>query len=95
MPCTLHMKKYEQVIYIVVLTSACVVNAVNLLATLGALKARSIFTPLPRWSPLMFADMIHEASAIKGCNESFGAFMRTVKQIRTGGVQCVHLYCLG
>ncbi|CAM9147713.1 unnamed protein product [Sphacelaria rigidula] len=50
-----------KVIYVIVLTSACLVNAVNLLATLGALKARSIFTPSPRWSPLIFAEMIHEA----------------------------------
>ncbi|CAM9257536.1 unnamed protein product, partial [Sphacelaria rigidula] len=59
-----------KVIYIVVLTSACVVNAVNLLATLGALKARSIFTPMPRWSPLIFAEMIHEASAEEAFREA-------------------------
>lgn len=52
-----------QVVYIVVLASACTVNAVNILATLGALKSRSIFTPAPRWSPLIFAEMVHEASA--------------------------------
>ena len=51
-----------QVIYIVVLSSACTVNVVNLLATLGALKARTIFTPAPKWSPLAYVEMVHEAS---------------------------------
>ncbi|CAM9812351.1 unnamed protein product [Ascophyllum nodosum] len=50
-----------KVIYIVVLSSACTVNVVNLLATLGALKARTIFTPAPKWSPLAYVEMVHEA----------------------------------
>eukprot|EP00903_Cladosiphon_okamuranus_P016395 g15119.t1 len=50
-----------QVIYVVALTAACLVNGVNILATLASLKARKIFTPDGKWSPLSFMKLTHEA----------------------------------
>lgn len=49
-----------QVIYVVVLTAACVVNAVNMLSTITALIGRQIFTPEAKWSPLSFMKLTHE-----------------------------------
>lgn len=42
------------------LTAACLVNAVNILATLSLLKARHIFTPEGKWSPLSYMKLTHE-----------------------------------
>ncbi|CAN0496330.1 unnamed protein product, partial [Laminaria digitata] len=49
-----------KVIYVVTLTAACLVNAVNMLSTLAALKGKNIFTPLGKWSPLSFMKLTHE-----------------------------------
>lgn len=51
-----------KVIYVISLAAACVVNAVNMLFTLGALKAQKIFTPGAKWSPLSFVVLTHEVS---------------------------------
>lgn len=51
-----------KVIYVIALAAACVVNAVNMLFTLGALKAKKIFTPGAKWSPLSFVVLTHEVS---------------------------------
>lgn len=51
---------FTKVIYAVTLTAACLVNAVNILATLVSLKARKIFTPDGKWSPLSFMKLTHE-----------------------------------
>ena len=53
----------SKVIYVVALAIACLVNTVNMLSTLGALKGKSIFTPLGKWSPLSFMKLTHEASS--------------------------------
>eukprot|EP00903_Cladosiphon_okamuranus_P016305 g15037.t1 len=50
-----------QVIYVVALTAACLVNAVNMLSTITALIGRQIFTPEAKWSPLSFMKLTHEA----------------------------------
>eukprot|EP00752_Nemacystus_decipiens_P012458 g11037.t1 len=50
-----------QVIYVVALTAACVLNAVNMLSTITALIGRQIFTPEAKWSPLSFMKLTHEA----------------------------------
>lgn len=44
------------------LAAACLVNAVNILATLASLKARKIFTPDGKWSPLSFMKLTHEVN---------------------------------
>ncbi|CAM9116416.1 unnamed protein product, partial [Laminaria digitata] len=50
-----------RVIYVVALTAACVVNAVNMLFTLGAFKAKKLFIPAEKWSPLSFVVLTHQA----------------------------------
>lgn len=57
-PCVL------QVIYVVALTAACVVNAVNMLSTITALIGRQIFTPEAKWSPLSFMKLTHEVRLV-------------------------------
>jgi len=47
-------------IYVVLLAVACLVNAANLMATLASLKARHLFTPEGKWSPLSFMKLTHE-----------------------------------
>lgn len=47
-------------IYVVALTAACFVNAVNMLSTITALIGRKIFTPEGKWSPLSFMKLTHE-----------------------------------
>ena len=54
---------FTKVIYVVALSAACLVNAVNIPATLAALKARKIFTPAGKWSPLSFMKLTHEVRA--------------------------------
>lgn len=46
----------------VVLSAACVVSAVNMLYTLGALKSKKLFIPAGKWSPLSFVMLTHQAS---------------------------------
>lgn len=43
------------------MTAACLVNGVAFLATLASLKARKVFTPEGKWSPLSFMKLTHEA----------------------------------
>ena len=47
----------------VALTTACLVNTVNMLFTLAALKGKHIFTPFGKWSPLSFMKLTHEVPA--------------------------------
>lgn len=54
------VSSFPQVIYVVALTAACMVNAVNLLSTITALIGRQIFTPEGKWSPLSFMKLTHE-----------------------------------
>lgn len=56
-------RQQTKVIYVVTLAAACVVNAVNVLFTLAALKAKEIFTPRVKWSPLSFVALTHEVSS--------------------------------
>lgn len=49
------------------LAAACVVNAVCGLSTLGSLKARHIFNPLAKWSPLSFMKLTHEVICCSTC----------------------------
>lgn len=44
------------------LTAACLVNAVNAISTLASLKARHIFTPEGKWSPLSYMKLTHEVN---------------------------------
>lgn len=50
-----------QVLYVVTLSVATVVNVVNALYTLAALKAKRLFTPGVKWSPLSFVALTHTA----------------------------------
>lgn len=56
-----------QVIYVVTLTVACVVTAVNALATITALIGRKIFTPEGKWSPMSFMKLTHEVRFVCVC----------------------------
>ncbi|CAM9403100.1 unnamed protein product, partial [Choristocarpus tenellus] len=55
--------KYDtmQVIYIIVLSAACLANAVFTMSTVGLLKARHLFVPHAKLSPLSFMKISHEA----------------------------------
>lgn len=44
------------------MVAACLVNALNVLSTVAALKAKNIFTPHGKWSPLSFMKLTHEVS---------------------------------
>lgn len=44
----------------VALCVSCMGSAVNMLSTLVALKAKHIFIPDERWSPLSFLTLTHE-----------------------------------
>ena len=51
-----------KVIYMVALTAASLVNAVNILSTLALLKQKKLFIPGGKWSPLSFLQLTHQAS---------------------------------
>lgn len=51
-----------KVLYVVTLSVASVVNVVNALYTLAALKAKRLFTPGVKWSPLSFVALTHTVS---------------------------------
>lgn len=55
-----------KVIYVVLLAVACLVNAANLLSTLASLKAKHLFTPEGKWSPLSYIKLTHEVRKGKG-----------------------------
>ncbi|CBJ26922.1 Glutaredoxin glutaredoxin/malate transporter fusion protein [Ectocarpus siliculosus] len=50
-----------QVISIVAITVASMVNAVNVLLLLGAVKGKHVFTPEAKFSPMSFTKLTHEA----------------------------------
>lgn len=47
-------------IYVVAVTVASMVNAVNVLQLLAALHGRHVFTPKKKCSPMLFTKMAHE-----------------------------------
>lgn len=54
------------------LTAACLLNVVNVLFTLAALKGKHIFSPTGKWSPLSFMKLTHEASVSSSSEHAFG-----------------------
>lgn len=51
-----------KVVYVVALCVSCMGSAVNMLSTIAALKARHIFIPDEKWSPLSLLTLTHDVS---------------------------------
>lgn len=75
-------------IYVVALAAACVLNVVNMLSTLAALKGKHIFNPAGKWSPLSFMKLTHEASQFFVVDHCHKYWYRVIRMLQAIGGQC-------